>query len=70
MLATAFATTVWVSFTAVTLIVSRMLAHSIVSARHFFLWLYDHPNMMIGGWVACWPVCFISGKVVAHFFLN
>jgi hypothetical protein len=70
MLVTAFATTLWVSFTAITILSSRALARSIISARTFLVWLYDHPNVMIGCWIACWPLCFLSGELIAHTFLG
>jgi hypothetical protein len=70
MLVTAFATTLWVSFTAITILGSRALARSIISARKFFVWLYDHPNVMIGCWIACWPLCFLSGELIAHMLLG
>lgn len=70
MLATAFATMVWVSVTAVTILGSRALARSIISARTFFVWLYDHPNVMIGCWIACWPLCFLSGELITHVLLG
>ena len=63
MLLTAFATTL-------TMIACRGLAQSIMSARKFFVWLYDHPNVVVGCWIACWPLCFFLGEIIVQMFVK
>jgi hypothetical protein len=52
------------------MIVCRALAQSIMSARHFFVWLYDHPNVVIGCWIACWPACYVLGEIIGRIFVK
>ena len=70
MLSTAFATTGWISFCAITLMSYRGIGSMITGARKFFLWLYDHPNMILLFWLACGPVCCISGRMIISFWLR
>jgi hypothetical protein len=64
MLATAFATTMWVAATAMILIVSKVLCHTFAVAERTFRYLHRHPHIIF--WAGIFPsiVVFFLGGVV------
>ncbi len=64
MLATAFSTTVWVSVSALLLILSRFLCHTFVVANRLFRHLHNHPQAIF--WWGTFPsaVVFILGGLL------
>jgi hypothetical protein len=67
-LASAYATTAWISIYAVMILIGNILCQNFRLVRSLLLWVHDDPSVILIGLPLCVPACLMSGMVIVWLF--